>query len=452
VVRRNRAYNRISMKQVFAAALLACASAAALFAQEKDAALEAERQELAAAVSEASTSSFDMIRVLEAHLRKYPNTTFRAQIVNLLAKAAVDTRDEPRIVRYGEPALANSPNDVTLLDRVSRGLLNAGGKDNAKRALEYATRFEDYIIRVPVPLGYDPAKNQEDHDRMISRALLYQSRAYMTLGNFDEARKKATLAFKAYADEPGARQWAEALDRLGKREEAIERMADAFAIPDPRATDDERAFDRQRLGEWYRALHNGSEAGLGDVILAAYDRTSAEVQKRQAQLRSLDPNLGVTDPMRYKLSALGGGTLDLAAMRGKVLIFDFWATWCAPCRAQHPLYEELKRRFRGRDDVVFLSVDTDEDHNVVKPFLDEQHWSGDVYFDSGLVKLLNVNSIPTTLIADKQGRLVSRMDGFNSDKFVDQVTARIQAALAGAPAEAAGAGTAASGQQFPPKP
>jgi thiol-disulfide isomerase/thioredoxin len=390
---------------------------------------DAEKQELAASVQEANTSGFDMIRALEAHLRKYPDTPLRPEIFNLLAKAAVESRDDARIIRYGEPVLLVTPNDVTLLDRVSRALLDAGGKENAARALEYAKRFEDYVIRVPVPSGYDPVKNQEDHDRAMARALLYQARAYRILGEFDEGRRKAALAYIAYPDEPSARTWSEALELQGKHEEAIQRLADAFAIADSRASDEDRSEDRKQLGEMYGKLHNGSEKGLGDEILAAYDRTSEIMNKRESQLRALDPNLGVTDPMKFTLAALSGGKLDLGTMRGKVLIFDFWATWCVPCRAQHPLYEEVKKRFRERDDVVFLSVDTDEDHQLVAPFLEAQHWSGNVFFDNGLVRLLTINSIPTTMIADKQGRLVSRMNGFNGDKFVDQLTARIQAAL-----------------------
>jgi len=138
----------------------------------------------------------------------------------------------------------------------------------------------------------------------------------------------------------------------------------------------------------------------------------------------------VTEPMNFTLTALDGGKLDLKSLRGKVVIFDFWATWCVPCRAQHPLYEELKQRFRERDDVVFLSVDTDEDHQLVAPFLEAQHWSSsNVFFDNGLVRLLTVSNIPTTIIADKQGRLASRMNGFNGGKFVDDIAGRIQAIL-----------------------
>jgi thiol-disulfide isomerase/thioredoxin len=389
-----------------------------------------EKHELAEAIKEANTSGYDITRVLEAHLRKYPDTPLRPDIYNLLAKAAVEIRDDARILRYGEPVLAAAPNDVTLLDRVSRALLDAGGKENATRALGYAKRFEDYVIRVPVPLGYDAVKNQEDHDQALARALLYESRANRILGNYDDARRTAALAYIAYPDKASARAWSEALELQGRHQEAIERLADAFAIADPQSADDDRTAVRKQLGELYRKLHDGSEKGLGDEVLAAYDRTSATMAKRVSELRKLDPNLGVTDPMNFTLAALDGGKLDLKSLRGKVVIFDFWATWCVPCRAQHPLYEELKQRFRERDDVVFLSVDTDEDHQLVAPFLEAQHWSSsNVFFDNGLVRLLTVSNIPTTIIADKQGRLASRMNGFNGGKFVDDIAARIQAIL-----------------------
>jgi len=136
------------------------------------------------------------------------------------------------------------------------------------------------------------------------------------------------------------------------------------------------------LGELYRKLHGGSETGLGDEVLAAYDRTSATMAKRLSELRKLDPNLGVTEPMNFTLTALDGGKLDLKSLRGKVVIFDFWATWCVPCRAQHPLYEELKKRFRERDDVVFLSVDTDEDHQLVRPSLRNSSGAARTWFST----------------------------------------------------------------------
>ena len=103
------------MRFALQAALVLAISLVAAQAQAPVAS-DAEKQELAAAVQEASTSGFDMIRALEAHLRKYPNTPLRRDMLPLLAKAAVDAKDEARIIQYGEPVLAVSPNEVTLLD------------------------------------------------------------------------------------------------------------------------------------------------------------------------------------------------------------------------------------------------------------------------------------------------------------------------------------------------
>ena len=390
-----------------------------------------ERQELQHELTEAGTSAEDTIRVLEAHLRKYPNSSVLAEVQQLLAKESIEVDDARRTVLYGLPTLDHTPNDVSLLDHVAFALLAAGGKENAEKALDLAKRFEDYVIHVPVPKGSDPVRNQEDHDRSLERALLYQSRALGVMGNQQESRRKAALAYIAYPEEASAREWAEALDRTGDHTAAIEHMADAFAIPDRRATEDDRLADRQQLSTLYKKLHEGSEAGMGDEILRAYDRTVATVEKRRKELLPLDPNNGVGEPGKFVLEGLEGDKLPLASLRGKVLILDFWATWCIPCRTQHPLYEDVRKRFDGRDDVVFLSIDADETHEPVSGFLEAYQWSRAVYFDSGLARLLSVVNIPTTIILGKDGRLASRMNGFVPDTFVEQLTARVQSILAG---------------------
>jgi len=79
---------------------------------------------------------------------------------------------------------------------------------------------------------------------------------------------------------------------------------------------------------------------------------------------------------------------------------------------------------------IWSEIDTDEDRNLVSPFLDQQKWSRTVYFENGLQRLLQVNSIPTTILFDKQGHIAARMTGFLPDKFVDQLTERIRSALA----------------------
>jgi thiol-disulfide isomerase/thioredoxin len=117
-------------------------------------------------------------------------------------------------------------------------------------------------------------------------------------------------------------------------------------------------------------------------------------------------------------------------LKGKAVVFDFWATWCGPCRVQHPLYEEVKQRFHDSPDVVFLSVNTDDERELVAPFLKENHWEQrQVYFEDGLSRVLAITSMPTTIVLDRHGEVTSRMNGFVPERFVDMLTDRIKDAL-----------------------
>jgi len=389
---------------------------------------DADEQELAGALQDANNSTVDVIRVLEEYIKKHPQTARRNEIDRVLAKAAIDNHDDRRTVLYGEKVLALTADDIPVLDRVPYSLLALGGRENAAKALGYAQSLEKIITGMSPPAGSAAAQRQEERDRALSRALLYESRAETTLGDHAAAERLAAKAFSTYPSEQAAHEWSDVLGRLGRDEDALTHLADAFAIVDPHSTDPDHSADRRSLAELYLKVHS-SEQGLGDLILAAYDRTSAQLEERRKRLKNLDPNYLVTEPMQLTLTGLDGNRLALSSLKGKVLVLDFWATWCVPCRTQHPMYETVKQRFKDRTDVVFLAIDTDEDRQSVAPFLDSQNWSHAVYFEDGLQRLMQVTSIPTTVLFDKRGRIWSRMDGFLPDRFVDQLTERIQSAL-----------------------
>ena len=406
--------------------------AAALASGQAPTPAQQEDEDLQKAVNESNGSPIDTIHALEAHLKKYPATGRRREIDRTLTKSAIELRDDRRIIEYGERALALDPDDLQILDRVTGALLQTQttNPEKAARALVYARRFESIVTKVEQEKveRRDAARRKDEVDRGLSRAYLYQARALGTLGKYDEAIVLAKKSFDRYASENAGHEAGRWLAKAGRQQEAAEMFAAALMVPDSRATETDRADDRKSMSEsWAKA--KGSEAGLGDVILGAYDRTNALVAERNRKLKALDPNRDVTNPVQYTISDLAGAPLKLADLKGKVLVLDFWATWCGPCRAQYPLYEEVKKRFKDRNDVAFLAISSDEDQSLVKPFLEQMKWNKNVYFDDGLARLMSVSSIPSTVIFDKQGQLSSRMNGYLPDRFVDMLTERIRYAL-----------------------
>jgi len=393
-----------------------------------------EQDSLQRALGEAGNSPVDFMRAIEQHLKSFPNSVRRAELERAVVKTAIDLNDDRRIIQFGESVLQREPDNLQVLERVATALLHNGDKASAERALEHA-RHDAQVIqnmfkddKFTPGSGRESAKRKDDYDRAQARSRLLEARAQGLLGHTDEAIRTSQASYAAYPNVEAAREAARWLTAAGKNQEAIQYLAYAFTIGGFKSTDPDSVSDRDKMAELYRK-QTGSEAGLGDLVLKAYDNTSNLFATRRTQLRELDPNSQVKDPMRFTLSGVDGEKLKLSSLLGKVVVLDFWATWCGPCRQQHPLYEEVKSRFKDSPDLVFLAINTDEDRTLVKPFLDEQKWSQKVYFEDGLSSLLQVSSIPTTIIFGKKGEVVSRMPGFLPDRFVDMLSERIDEAL-----------------------
>lgn len=407
-------------------AVLLLAATLTLFAQDESAGRE--QADLNRALSEAGSSSIEFVRALENHLKKYPSSPKVAELERAIAKAAIENKDAQRIAEYGERVLAREPEEIQILDAVTRALVAQDDKRTAGRALAHATKYEELIRRLlqeKSPGRMSDAEWRQQVERGIGKALQFQARATGVLGRPAEAINLARRAYDAYPTPESAREMARWLIEGGKNEEAIHRLADAFSLADGRSQ--EAAEDRKRMGELYRKW-KGSEQGLGDLILEAYDRTSALVAGRRAQLLAGDPNAGAKGILDFTLSALSGPPLKLDTLRGKTIVFDFWATWCGPCRVQHPLFDQVKERFKNSPDVVFLSVSTDEDRDAVGPFLKANNWNHPVYFEDGLSRSFQISSIPTTFVVNKRGEVSARMNGFVPDRFVEMLSERIEQA------------------------
>jgi peroxiredoxin len=110
----------------------------------------------------------------------------------------------------------------------------------------------------------------------------------------------------------------------------------------------------------------------------------------------------------FTLAALDGKTYNLDALRGKVVLLNFWATWCPPCRREMPDMEKLYRRFTAKG-LVVLAV-SDEKRETVEDFLKKQNYTFPVLLDPErkVNTAFGIEGIPNSFLFDRQGKLVAQ--------------------------------------------
>ena len=128
------------------------------------------------------------------------------------------------------------------------------------------------------------------------------------------------------------------------------------------------------------------------------------------------------------------GRLSLASLRGKAVVLNFWASWCAPCKREAPALERLWHHYR-RQGVVFVGVDSNDAASDARRFIGAHGITYPTVHDAhGLVAAnrYNVGNLPVTYFINKQGRLVdSPVLGPVSEKeFADAFRRRLDAAIA----------------------
>ena len=165
---------------------------------------------------------------------------------------------------------------------------------------------------------------------------------------------------------------------------------------------------------------------LGDFLLATFDdvsTTSAAPKPKR--------NASAKEAFDYLLrKAPAGADFPLSAQKGKVLVVNFWTTWCGPCHALEPLFAHVAADFQATQDVLFLAANCDEDESLVNNYLETHKLRIPVVFADGLDRFFAVNSFPTVMVLDRTGKIAYRSDGFEPESFEPHLAAAVRRALA----------------------
>jgi peroxiredoxin len=122
----------------------------------------------------------------------------------------------------------------------------------------------------------------------------------------------------------------------------------------------------------------------------------------------------------FTLTSLDGKTYSLAGLRGKIVLLNFWATWCPPCRKEMPDMEKLSQTYADQG-LVVLAV-SDEGREVVAPFIEKQQYTFPVLLDTDdkVHEDFDVEGIPKSFIFDRDGRLAAQaIDMRTASQFME---------------------------------
>lgn len=108
----------------------------------------------------------------------------------------------------------------------------------------------------------------------------------------------------------------------------------------------------------------------------------------------------------FTLKSQTGGNLKLSELRGQVVLINFWASWCGPCRQEMPALDELYQHYRSLDFTV-IGINVEENSDNAKSLLKDIHVTFPVLFDNNnaVSKLYSIKGMPSTILVDRDGNM-----------------------------------------------
>jgi thiol-disulfide isomerase/thioredoxin len=202
--------------------------------------------------------------------------------------------------------------------------------------------------------------------------------------------------------------------------------------PEPPPVDGEgQAYPEPRLSRRAAWIAMGSVALALGLLWAASDLTDAHLEEPSTEVGALSgseeepPDAAFTGkpaPLNFTIKDMNGVDVNLASFKGKVILLNFWATWCGPCKLEIPDLVELQHEYG--EDLVVLGFSVDDTAEQIRPYAAEYKMNYPVLVGLGHENVQEAYGplfgIPVSVLIDREGRIAKKMSGIRSKEQFDR--------------------------------
>lgn len=250
------------------------------------------------------------------------------------------------------------------------------------------------------------------------------------------------------------------LEQLGKTGEALAAYDESYILNEGNNEDINQRYVQllTKSGKYAKAVEI-AEASLlkeksNDKIIEAYKEaylklngSSAEAEAKIAKLMN-EAKAKMVETLKkeminkpapdFNLKDFNGNYVKLSDLKGKVVVVDFWATWCGPCKVSFPALQKVQEKYKNNPNILILALDTwerekteAEKEKKVKDFIAENKYTFKVLFDTDdIVTKYGVTGIPTKFVIDKEGKMQFKSVGFAGEqKMIAELDAQFELLL-----------------------